>query len=278
MAVIGPAHFNPQAPPTLDIFITDPAGNRRDAKLEIEYVDSTPRKSLAKKEVASHGGMARIQVPKDLDVKSNRLDITVKAKDSPAPPALVKLARTEPVYVMHLATNKSSYNNKEPLFFRIVALEEYSLKPIATPIALRYSLKDMDGKTVKEFDGKTGPGGIGSGEFEIANDIPSGTYNLEAAAKTGSSIVSQPRQLEILRETTPRLVLEKNYYYPDETVNVYAGNSLNSYAYPVTMLQQSVRGNDQQRGLLDNQGLASFQLQKGVNTAQVEMQNKQYDA
>ena len=264
-------NFDSQAPLSLNFYTTDLIGNPRDSKVKVEVTDETHKKVLRTEELVSEKGKAWVEMPAGLARKSAKVRITARAGQGP--PAVAELRPAEPVYLMHLATNKSSYNVKELLFFRTVTLEDYSLKPIATPIALRYSLKDMDGKTVMKLEGETDPGGIGGGEFFLTDDIPSGMYYLEVAAKTGHSIVPQRHQLEIFQESTPQVAFEKPAYAPGEDVNFSVKNDLNSFASPLMISQQRVQGNETERVLLNDRGLSNFRLRKNVNAAQVVVQD-----
>jgi hypothetical protein len=176
--------------------------------LDVQVIDAFSQKVLFEEEALCQGDNTKITVPTGL--KSTAMKMVVTPRTVPAsPPVVCDLRAAEPVYVTHLALNKTAFYARELLFFRTVTLEQFSLKPVAADIPLRFSLVNADGQVVKQLQGKTGPGGIAGGEIALTDDIPAGSYSLEAASLTGDTVRPQRRRLDILNANTLQVVMNQ---------------------------------------------------------------------
>src|SRR5262249_35078216 len=122
----------------------------------------------------------------------------------------------QPSCATHLALNKSSYRVGEVLFFRTLTLERFSLKPPAENIALRYTLRDPQGKALIQRENFTGPGGVGGGEFALTDSLADGDYTLEVASLGKQSMQAVRRTVRIHRGEVPEIQFDRPQYRPGD--------------------------------------------------------------
>jgi len=220
LQVSAPAQYHPQAPSSCTVQTAGLSGEARRARVVVQVLDKAG-KQLARQE-ADCDGLQTVQLPPGLAADDNQVFFEVSAlAESATAKVEAKLRQSEPTLVTHLATNKTAYRIGDLLFFRTVTLENFSLKPAAKAIPLRFSLVSLDGKVVKQLPvTQTAAGGISGGEFALTADIPNGIYSLEVAAGAGNGVgpVLQRRRLEIISDDTPQIVLNGKKYYPGDNV------------------------------------------------------------
>lgn len=276
--VSGPARYHPDVPTTLRVETTDLAGKQQKASLRVQLVDPVSELVVLQRDLACNGETT-LQLPAGLEVGDN-LTLDVLARTATAS-AQVKeeLNRSQPTHVTHLALSKPAYHIGEVLFFRTLTLDHFSLKPPETPLQLRYALIDAQGKALMTDQGVTGPGGIGGGEFPLQPNLASGIYFVEiTGADANMRVLPQKRRLEIFRDSTPQVEMDRAQYSAGEKGNLYLRyrNLQNQNAAPVanqaiTLQPLNTRGGavpgvQPQQMRTDNFGQAAFQVPKELDS------------
>jgi hypothetical protein len=132
-----------------------------------------------------------------------------------------------PTFVTRIDTNKIAYQIKDVLFFRVLVLDRYSLRPPSRPVLLRVELQKPDGKPARWMEMPTGEGGVLASEFAIDDKFIDGNYTLNVRpvdpAETNVQAASQ--RLEVVRELrVPDFQFDKDHYLPgDQLSGIYRG-------------------------------------------------------
>src|SRR5581483_4976882 len=212
--VLGPAQYNPASANTYNITVHDSAGNTQKGLVLAQVTEPASHTVLYECQTLVDG-TADVVVPSGLKTKSKELHFAVQTR-SGAGMAKVEeaLAVTQPSFAMHLATNKSTYQVFDNLFFRTLILERFSLKPPTEAVPLQYLLRNEKGQTVLQLAGQSGPGGIGGGEFALTPNLTSGNYILEvlAVGAWADKVQPQGRLLQILHEPPAVVQLDRSKY------------------------------------------------------------------
>ena len=128
-------------------------------------------------------------------------------------------------YVSRIDTNKIAYQVKDVLFFRVLVLDRYSLRPPSESIPMRVELLNVKGESLRSIDMSTGAGGGGilASEFAIDEKFQPGQYTLNVqpidAAKTDVQPATQ--RLEFVRELPGQDLVrfDKDSYLPGDKVS-----------------------------------------------------------
>lgn len=211
--VLGPARLCADTPAPVRVATRDLAGQPVPTRLTARLVAGG--KELHRQELASSGDRSLI-LPAGMFEKAGDAQLLVEARTEDAVARVEEAIRLEtPAHVAHLSLNKSVYQVGEVVFFRALALESFSLKPPAEPLALQFSLVDPAGKPTMQLAIATGAGGIAAGELALTQELVSGTYALEVK---GPGMATQHRPLEVLRDVPPQLQFDRSEYRPGETM------------------------------------------------------------
>lgn len=210
--VVGPARLTPDAPTPVLVVTRDLSGQKVASRLTAKLVAGG--KELHRQDVASQGDRG-IVLPAGMFEKVADAKLLVSARSPDGMAEVEEAVRLEmPAHVAHLATNKSIYQLGEVLFFRVLALESFSLKPPAQPVNVDVSLVDPAGKPAKRLSLATAAGGIAAGELALTPELVSGNYVLEVK---GANVTSVRRPLELVRDLPPQLQFDRPEYRPGET-------------------------------------------------------------
>ncbi|MBI3412239.1 MAG: zf-HC2 domain-containing protein [Planctomycetes bacterium] len=214
----GPAQYYPEASNTYRIETRNADGTPCKIPIHPQVIGPNDE-VLHDGKVALCNGETSITIPPGLQLDTAQLVVRTVG----AAPAEVRetLRRASPSFATHLAINKSLYRVGDVVFFRTLTLDRLSFKPPEDSIPLRFSLVNAKGTAVKQLLGQTGPGGISGGTFALTADLPNGDYAIQVAADSTANVVVKPqsRTLEVLREETPQLALDRLKYKPGEAFN-----------------------------------------------------------
>jgi hypothetical protein len=130
-----------------------------------------------------------------------------------------RLELAAPLYLTHLATDKSMYRPGETVFFRSLTLERFSHRPAAGELLLQYKITDPNGGVAYQRSGSArladlkkglvlGPDGkvlqgVGAGEFVLGPQAPGGAYTLEVSEAHGR-FPSQKRTFLVNQDERPQ--------------------------------------------------------------------------
>ncbi|MFO0864029.1 MAG: zf-HC2 domain-containing protein [Gemmataceae bacterium] len=183
---------------TLDVTVRNAVGDKEPARIVVKALDADTKRVLS--EQLAVAGEAKMKLPPQLNAKNLR--VVVEAQTLAANKSVrleENLAVAPSNYVAHLAASKTTYLPSEVLFFRVLVLQRYSLKPPEKPVPLRVALVDVNGNRVLERALASGQGGIAAGELSLLPSLAGGTYTLEAFGD-GADVVAVRRPVELVRE------------------------------------------------------------------------------
>jgi anti-sigma factor RsiW len=201
--VTGPKQLHVAGGDVIQVAATDINGRPVPTHLTMTLVDPDTQKPLAQQKAVAADGLWSAPVAEDLAAGLNQhaaVNLVVEAQtaESKAETVLEPLRIAAPVHVAHLITNKTAYRPGELLFARALVLDRASLTPAAQPIVVRFTLTNAAGKTIAMVDGRTGAGGIATGEFAVTDQWPNGDYELRVAAQQpGVELRPHTRKLQI---------------------------------------------------------------------------------
>lgn len=131
---------------------------------------------------------------------------------------------TQPVEVrrevkLHLSTDKPLYQPGQTIHVRALALQASTLRPVAGE-ALAIEVLDPKGNRLGLKQQPLGRFGVGSFDFELADGIALGTYQVKAKAGEATSQL----ELEVARYTLPKFAItltpERDAYLAGETLRL----------------------------------------------------------
>ncbi|MBX9680409.1 MAG: zf-HC2 domain-containing protein [Gemmataceae bacterium] len=186
---------------TLDVSVRNAAGEKESARVQMKTLDKNTNRVL-NEQIALVKGDAKMKIPPHLDGKSLR--VVVEAQTLGANKSIrveENLAVAPSNYVAHLAANKATYLPSEVLFFRVLVLQRYSLKPPEKPIPIRVGLLDGNGNRVLDRVVASGEGGIAAGELSLLPSLAGGAYMLEITGDgPENDVVAVRRAIELVRD------------------------------------------------------------------------------
>ncbi len=218
VSLVGSTQTNPAAPYTCRVATRDLEGRPVAADLDVQFVSVASGEVLHKQHLAS-SGVVDVLIPAGLKLdKDVRLEVAAKHGSALAKAReIVHVAAGS--HLVHVALNKSVAQLGEVIFFRALAVERFSLKPVNEPLPLRFSLVNAKGKALLEVTATTGPGGIASGELALAK-LPPGEYQLQvAAADPKRHIQARAATLEIFEQLADfEIRQDQKAYHPGEKI------------------------------------------------------------
>ena len=186
---------------TLDVTVRNAAGEKESARVQMKAMDKDTNRVL-NEQIALVKGDAKMKIPPHLDSKNLRIVVetqTLGANKSIRVEENLAVAPSN--YVAHLAANKTTYLPNDVLFFRVLVLQRYSLKPPEKPIPIRVGLVDANGNRVLDRAIASGEGGIAAGELSLLPSLPGGPYTLEAIGEgSENDVVAVRRSIELVRD------------------------------------------------------------------------------
>jgi hypothetical protein len=225
--VLGPTTLQPGAKAHLHIRSNHPEGTVR-SNIRIKLVEAKTGKFRVMHLECDDEGQALAELDAGNATPGSTLNVIVEAE---AGARLTSIEETlkilAPTYVTRIDTNKIAYQIKDVLFFRVLVLDRYSLKPPSRPVPLRVELLKPDGKRARAVDMPTGDGGVLACEFAIDEKFIDGNYTLNVRpldpAETGVQAASQ--RLEVVRELRlPDFQFDKDRYLAgDQLSGIYRG-------------------------------------------------------
>lgn len=221
--VVGPRTLQPGAKAHLHITTRHLEGNPAPSNLRIKLTEAESNKVVqVLRPQCDRDGQAIVELDAG-SAKPGLLKLVIEAETGTGLTRVEEVLRLlDPTYVTRIDTNKIAYQMKDVLFFRVLALDRYSLQPPNQPIPMRVELVNAKGQAVRTLELPTGDGGILAREFAIDDMIQDGTYTLNVrpvdAVKTSVQPASQ--RVEIVRQlpTPESIVADKDRYLPGEEV------------------------------------------------------------
>lgn len=223
--VAGPGSMATDAPTPIRVSTRDVAGKPAPARLTIRQVANG--KELHRQDVVSDGNRT-ITLPAGIPGMGDT-KLLVEARSEDAVARLEETIRLEaPTHMAHLAVSKSMCQVGEVLFFRALVLRGFDMRVPENPVPVQFAVRDHQGKTVRQWQAETGPGGIAAGALPLTQDLISGTYTLEVTgAEAALAMRPARRQVEILRDLPPQLQFDQQEYRGGETLTAkYKGRRL----------------------------------------------------
>src|ERR1043165_752763 len=121
-----------------------------------------------------------------------------------------------PTYVTRIDTNQIAYEPREVLFYRVLVLDRYNLRPPSQPVKLRVVLLNPKSEVALERISPSGDGGILAGELPIGEKCLAGNYVLQVIPAPGETMPIQTasHRLEVVREVrVPDIQFDKKDGY-----------------------------------------------------------------
>jgi hypothetical protein len=246
--MVGPTTLQPGAKGHLHITTRHVEGDPAIGSLRIKVVEADTGNLVQFKRLDCDK-----EVLHELEVGNTKpnttLNVIVEAETAFGRTSIQDKVRIEaPTYVTRIDTNKSAYQFKDVLFFRVLVLDRYSLQPPTQPIGLRVELVDPKSRAVRSLDMLTGDGGVLAREFAVDDKFLEGIYRLNVRPLDPAKTPLQPasQRLEIVRELrVPAIQFDRDDYLPgDKVTGVVRGAplsniaTLNDVKVPVTVQPQ----------------------------------------
>ncbi len=195
--VLGPKQFHPASGGVFQVTTRDLQGQPATGTVTARLLGAD-EKVLHETAVPTRG-QARIVIPA---VKAESVRLVVEARTDKAQARVEETLRVSPAALAaHVATSKSSYRPGDALFFRVLALERFSLQPPAKPVPLRAELVNVQNNVIAQLSGTTDAAGIFAGQLRVAENLDLGKYTLRVQpAGPGIPLAAQSLPLEVVRE------------------------------------------------------------------------------
>ncbi len=221
--VVGPRTLQPGAKAHLHITTRHLEGAAALSNLRIKLIEAESNKvAQVLRTQCDRDGQAVVELDAG-SAKPGVLNLLIDAETGLGSTRIQEAVRLqEPTYVTRLDTNKIAYHTKDVLFYRVLALDRYSLQPPSQPIPLYVELADAKGQVVLAHKAPTGEGGMLSCEFKIDDKVPAGIYtlNVRPADANKTNLLPATQRLEIVRNlpAPESITLDKDSYLPGEQV------------------------------------------------------------
>ncbi len=157
----------------------------------------------------------------------NNYHVDVQAGDSggllKSPKLSHPLQALRSEYVAHLCTDKPLYQPGEEVFYRLIALDKATFRPVKDELQVAFTLQDSDGKAWANREGtaqiQSEPGqylkdlegrviqGVAAASYRLPQTIPGGQYTLLVKEKTDRF---SPQQVKFLVNAVGEPLLDKH--------------------------------------------------------------------
>ena len=250
--VHGGGSFHADSMGALRVFVTN-------ASSGLPVAGAAVRVFLANSEVGSFTTSAAGSIDgsfKVPDVKDGSYPLRIEVDSSVGEDTLVRNVKVRREYRLLLTTDKPMYQPGQTIHLRAMALNSFTLKP--RPGDARFEVMDSKGNRIFRKGVKLSDYGIGSIDFELADEVNLGTYRVAIHA----SGLTQERTVEVAKYVLPKfkveLELQKRSYRPREVVR---GTLKAKYFFgkPVQGAARVRIGREVVSGTLDKDGTWEFQ-------------------
>ncbi|HMP58543.1 MAG TPA: alpha-2-macroglobulin family protein [Gemmatales bacterium] len=231
--VTRPAHLEAGSPFAFALDVRNFADQPVQPKLSLRIVDEQKQTVVPPDQVAwlnPRPGSFVASLPPDLEVRSDTTwSVEVTAELPGLPPQVytdrMQLFRSR--FVTHVTTDKPMYQPGESVFFRGLALERATLRPVRDELLFDFTITNARGEQVfretgpaQVLDSATGSPilgpdqqplrGLGAGSFAVPHDAPGGEYTLTVSEQRGR-FPPEVRKFLVNRYEKPRLRKELEF-------------------------------------------------------------------
>lgn len=305
--LVGPSRVQPGAPNEWQIeTLNKNGGYSLPKKLDVVVKDQNNKELLKQSHERPQGGPASLKLPASFweGVKpGSELYLEVIAYNDNQQRSVLaeKVPLAQPIYVTHLATDKPLYKPSEVVRFRSLTLDRATFLPPEQDMNLKFRLKTPEGAVVELDQGNgrvmdgvkpvLGPDrkpvrGIGTGEYDLAENAPGGEYALmvfEFDPRNGRETHLESRKFIVNRYVPDvfekKLEFDGKSYGAGDPVQARieasrtAGGPLKGARLNITANLDGVEFFQNKTAKLDDKGVFNvrFNLPKEVNTGNVTL-------
>jgi hypothetical protein len=183
LQMIGPAAYQPGSVHPYKVWLTDVEGQPVDAPLTARLLLPAMSPVVLPAQKSGANGEFLVTLPANLPLTPDStplLEMVAQGQINLSP-VQSYLRVLEPAYRTHLATDKPVYHPGDAIYFRSATLERAGSATPERAFTAVYTLADSQGKVYQTLHGRTGKGGIGTGEFTFSPHWPPGEYTLSVA-------------------------------------------------------------------------------------------------
>ena len=173
-------------------------------------------------------------------VPSGKYDLVVDSRSQVGQDHIVRPIEIKRAYRVYLTTDKPVYQPGQTIHIRALVLNGLSLKPYANQPIL-FEILDSKGNKVFKTNLTSSEYGIASCDFELANEVNLGRYEIRATADDVESQKTVTVKRYVLPKFKIELTTDKPFYLPSEKIS----SSINAdyfFGKPVTNAQVEVTG------------------------------------
>jgi len=151
-------------------------------------------------------------------VPSGKYDLVVDSRSQVGQDHIVRPIEIKRAYRVYLTTDKPVYQPGQTIHIRALVLNGLSLKPYANQPIL-FEILDSKGNKVFKTNLTSSEYGIASCDFELANEVNLGRYEIRTTAED----VESQKTITVKRYVLPKFKIElttdKSFYLPSEKIS-----------------------------------------------------------
>ena len=264
VVLLGPRRFHAGVPTRIKLYARDPISGDALANQPL-VVGTRDGDESDEQEVETDDEGAASVVVSFLSTGAGSIGVSLRGEEETATTHTVTVVRTSRVLV---TTDKPLYQPGQTMHFRVLALEQPGLEPMAATACL---LEVHDGKGNKVFKRRvsTSELGVASGSFRLASEVNPGTYRVRATV--GDTATEKAVTVE--RYALPRFDLEievdKAFYLVGDTLrgtvraSHFFGKRVAGGAARVRLQTFDVEPSDLAtvNGITDDEGMFAFEFE-----------------
>jgi anti-sigma factor RsiW len=276
--LVGSPVYHPDGPNLERIVTTDLDGQPIDAEITARIPEWDDAKTIKAEHLANHGDYV-VSLPPNLALPKQAHLVVTARHEGNAETVQELVTVLQRTYRTRLVVDRPLYHPEEPVYFRSLTLEQYSLKSPERPFIITYKLTDPKGVQKIVARGRSRKEGIGGDEYWLPKDAPEGEYRL-TAEEAENRFPPVTRRFLVRRETSVPLPTEPRVNHVVDAVNVEffpEGGSLvagvpNRVYFrvhtpsgdPLEVQGQLVDSHDQRVVAVNTAGLEATQLTRGL--------------
>lgn len=239
------------------VLVTDYRGQRPIAGARVKAILRHDERELARGEaVSGPDGSAEVgfDVPEDFEGSAyvSYLVISEIATDS----MFVDVRVVRPARIL-LTTDKPVYQPDQTIHIRALAMNNFSMKPLANAEAV-LEIEDPNGTKIFKKAGRASEFGIFAADFRLADEVNLGTYRIRG--RVGG--IESERTVEVSHYVLPKfgiaMTTDRSFYAPGETLTATV-EARYFFPQPVAGGRVEVQWSDHRTtGTLDDRGRWTF--------------------
>ena len=215
----GPADLTPGLPAAYRAFVRDGRTSEPipGARVEFRLVSDTGKTIWRLAAQADDDGIVQIEpdVPEDATEGNYKLELVARSQAGES--SITRDVSVKRTFRVMITTDKPLYQPGQVIHIRTLSLATADLRPVSGREVV-IEVKDAKGNKVFKKIGKTSDFGISSGDFELADQVNTGSYSV--VATVGDTTTERAVKVERYRLPKFKIELEvdKGFYRPGEMV------------------------------------------------------------